>query len=183
MSELKFRKITADEGKPLAEFLSGDTWPFLFHARPTWEAVIAWISEGRFFGPGEEAYWVLRGDELVGLIELTRLNEQTPHFTMRLRTPFRRRGLGRPMLEWLTAYVFETFPHKQRIEARTREDNVAMRKLFNKCGYVKEAYYRQTTPVEDGGRLSSVGYGILRDDWASKKVTRIEWVTDPMLDI
>lgn len=175
---LSYQRIEPSEAKVLADFISGDTWPFMFHSAPSWESVIAHIADGRFFGGGCESYWIRKDESNIGLIEITRLNEVAPQFTFRLRTENRDQGLGRPVLEWLTAYIFEKYPFKRRIEAKTREDHVAMRKVLASCGYVKEAYYRKTTPIDDGEFRASIGYGILREDWQSKGVTSVKWSDD-----
>lgn len=84
----------------------------------------------------------------IGLIEIYQLDDLTPMFSIRLKSEFRSRGYGLLVLTWLTRFIFEDYPEKCRIEAQTREDNVVMRKLFNKVGYVKEAYYRLASPTE-----------------------------------
>ena len=53
-----------------------------------------------------------------------------------------------------------------------------MRRLFRRCGYVKEAYYRKPWPVGDGKYVASVAYGILRDDWAAGRTTPVAWDDD-----
>ncbi len=56
-----------------------------------------------------------------------------------------------------------------------------MRKVFNRCGYVKEAYFRLASPAEDGGRVASIAYGILKEDWESGKITPVQWNLDNFL--
>ena len=55
------------------------------------------------------------------------------------------------------------------------KDNYAMRKVFFKCGYVREACYRKAWPSPDGTLHDSVGYGITREDWEENKVTPVDW--------
>jgi RimJ/RimL family protein N-acetyltransferase len=43
----------------------------------------------------------------------------------------------------MTGYLFTEFPGIRRIEGTTRADNHAMRRTFRRCGYVKEAHWRQ----------------------------------------
>jgi len=78
----------------------------------------------------------------------------------------------------LYPYIFENYPDIRRIEGQTREDNVPMRKVFNRAGYAKEAYYRLASPTEDGGRVASIAYGILREDWQSGNLTPVQWEKD-----
>lgn len=177
--DLKFSKIEKTDAAALATWLSSDTWPFFINMNSSKESIIAKIEEGSFFGEGDLNFWILSAnDEPVGLIELYQLDDFAPMFSIRFKTQFRGQGLGKPALDWLTKFIFENYPDKRRIEGQTREDNVAMRKVFNKCGYLKEAYYRMASPTENGERVASIGYGILREDWLSGKATPVQWRTD-----
>lgn len=70
-------------------------------------------------------------------------SRETPLFDLRIATDHRKQGIGMAALRFLTAYVFDNYPNKHRIEGTTRVDNVAMRLAFASVGYVKEAHYRQ----------------------------------------
>jgi RimJ/RimL family protein N-acetyltransferase len=177
---LEYEKIRREESEGLAAWLASDTWPFFLDSAPTEAEIHQRLAAGDFFGAGEENFWIRDADgDLIGLIEIYQLDDLAPMFSLRLKTRYRRLGLGKPVLGWLTDYIFKNYPDKRRIEGQTREDNIPMRKLFNKCGYRKEAYYRQASPTESGGRVASVGYGILREDWASGKTTPVSWEKDP----
>ena len=54
-----------------------------------------------------------------------------------------------------------------------------MRRVLVKCGFAKEAHYRQEWPSESGPRYDSIGYAILRDDWASGATTPVNWEDGP----
>ena len=60
-----------------------------------------------------------------------------------------------------------------------REGNVAMRRVFVRAGFVKEAHYREAWPSDGGPPLASIGYGILRRDWASGGTTPLTWDDEP----
>lgn len=64
-------------------------------------------------------------------------------------------------------------PDVTRFEGQTREDNLAMRRIFVSCGWVKETHYREAWPVEGRDPVASVGYGILRRDWETGRVTQV----------
>jgi RimJ/RimL family protein N-acetyltransferase len=178
--ELKFKKIEKTDSESLANWLSCDTWPFFLGHTPTKEEVLKRIEdEGVFFGEGEITFWILDSKaEPIGLIEIYQLDDLAPMFSIRFKSEFRRQGLGKPTLDWLTRYIFENYPDKRRIEGQTREDNIPMRKIFNRCGYLKEAYYRQASPIENGSRVASIAYGILREDWQSGHLTPVQWERD-----
>lgn len=72
---------------------------------------------------------------------------------------------------WLTRYLFETWAECDRIEGTTREDNLAMRKLFLRCGYVKEGHFRKAWD----GEHAAILYAILREDWEQGKITPVLW--------
>jgi len=177
--KLNYRKVTKDDAEKLSEWLASDTWPFFLSHSPSQEDVRQRIANGDFFGDGEENFWVIDpAGAYIGLIEIYQLDDLAPMFSVRLSSGHRSRGYGKPILEWLTSYIFTNYPDKRRIEGQTREDNIPMRKLFNKCGYVKEAYYRMASPTENGGRVASIAYGILREDWELGKITPVQWSTD-----
>lgn len=98
-----------------------------------------------------------------------------PVFDLRLAEEFRGRGLGVPILRELTALVFSRFPMINRFEGQTREDNIAMRKVMLRAGFVKEAHYRDGWPVEDAAPKASVAYAILRRDWQNGTTTTFVW--------
>jgi RimJ/RimL family protein N-acetyltransferase len=85
------------------------------------------------------------------------LSERTPMFDLRLRAQFRGKGIRGQALRWLTAYLFTELPAIRRVEGNTRQDNRAMRRVFQRAGYVKEAHYREAWPVEGGKVYDGVG--------------------------
>lgn len=177
--ELIFKKIEKVDSESLASWLASDTWPFFLGNTPTKSEVLKRIEDGAFFGEGELNFWVLNSNlEQIGLIEIYQLDDLAPMFSIRFKTEFRAKGAGKPTLDWLTKYIFENYPDKRRIEGQTREDNIPMRKIFNKCGYVKEAYYRAASPTENNERVASIAYGILREDWKSGRITPVQWNKD-----
>lgn len=64
------------------------------------------------------------------------------------------------------------FPDKERIEGHTKQDNYAMRCVFHKCGFVKEAHHRK----DKYGKLhDSIGYGLTKEDWQNREITTVDW--------
>ena len=78
------------------------------------------------------------------------------------------------MLE-LASLVFAGYPKAYRFEGVTRADNIAMRRTFDRSGFVKEAHYRDGWPIPGSEPMASVGYAILRRDWVSGTTTPVEW--------
>lgn len=112
------------------------------------------IEEGDYFGEGDLNFWIqTENKELVGLFEIYQLDDLAPMFSIRFKSSFRGKGLGKKVLDWLTQIIFENYSDKRRIEGQTREDDIPMRRVFNRSGYVKEAYYRMASPTEFNFRL------------------------------
>ncbi|MFJ9595408.1 GNAT family N-acetyltransferase [Streptomyces virginiae] len=177
--ELTYRRFDPSEGDALVAFLTADTWPFHGTAVVDAEQARRWVAEGRFDGDDTRTFWIGDGDDTLGLVRLTDLGDGTPVFDLRIRTRYRGRGVGGHALAWLTAYLFAEFPRILRIEGTTRQDNAAMRRTFRRCGYVKEAHYRDGWPGTDGTLHDAVGYAVLRRDWLTGTTTPPAWHDEP----
>jgi RimJ/RimL family protein N-acetyltransferase len=163
----------------VVDFLTAHEWPFHVRRRPTADTVTAAIEDGAFDDEDHATFWLVEGGVRVGLAVLEDLTDDTPLFDLRLATHARGRGLGLAALRALTEHVFATRPQTGRFEGQTRADNAAMRQVFRRAGFVKEAHYREAWPAEDGRLLASVGYGVLRRDWESRTVTPVTWDDEP----
>ncbi|MCL3859439.1 GNAT family N-acetyltransferase [Actinotalea sp. K2] len=150
---------------------------FGFHVRPrlTREEVEAAIARGAYRDEDNDSCWV-EHTELgrIGFLRFEDLSEGTPLFDLRLDTPLRGRGLAADVLRAATDHVFTTMD-THRFEGQTREDNIAMRKTFLRCGWLKEAHYREAWPVGGGAPVASVAYAILRRDWETGRTTPLLW--------
>jgi len=158
-----FTPIPRAEFDELAQWLMADTWPFHGRPNPTPDTV----NVERFWGEDIESFWI---DGRAGVVRLFDLADETPLFDLRLRTADRGRGLGTAALRELVRHVFLHHPTATRIGGYTRHDNVAMRKTFQRCGFVKEAHYRKAWFGYD-----TIGYGILRGDYESGATTPVDW--------
>ncbi|HMT10936.1 MAG TPA: GNAT family protein [Ignavibacteria bacterium] len=180
MPELKLKELE-DSGKDiLVDILTSDTWPF--HSTPVLEKekIIEQLEKGYFNGPGKRTFLIEYSNEKVGVIRLFDLGEsieddETPLFDIKVKREFRGKGIGESAVRKLVALVFNEYPNKNRFDATTRADNIAMRRVFEKCGFVKEAHYRQAWPDEKGNKFDCAGYSILRQDWKNKTKTPVDW--------
>jgi RimJ/RimL family protein N-acetyltransferase len=167
-----------DERESLAAWLSNERWPFHSDPELEHERVLRWVDDGAFQEPNNAAFWVMLEGERAGLIhlfDLEDIGDGAPLFDLRIRSEYRGRGLGTQAVRWLTDHLFEQHAELERIEGTTRADNLAMRSVFRRCGYAKEAHHRQSWPGVDGQRFDTVGYGILRGDWAQQTITPVDW--------
>ncbi|MGP9843676.1 GNAT family N-acetyltransferase [Brachybacterium sp. 107] len=160
----------------LLAFLTSHSFPFHVLMRRTREEVATAIDNGAYESEETRSFW-LEHAELgrIGLVRLEDLEDPTPMLDLRLAEEFRGQGLGAAALAATTRHVFEHFAEVTRFEGQTREDNLAMRRTFLHCGWVKEAHYRESWPVEGGAPLASVAYAILRRDWESGTTTPVPW--------
>lgn len=164
----------------LVELLTTHHFPFHVVPRPRRADVERAIDAGRYDDEDHAALWIqVEGRGTVGVAVLEDLTDDAPLFDLRLGEPFRGQGLAVPVLRALTAHVFGQYPRVHRFEGQTREDNVAMRRTFRRCGFVKEAHYREGWPVDGGPALASVAYAILRRDWTSGTTTPVPWDDEP----
>lgn len=176
MSGLSFEAYDPGESNELAAWLASDTWPFHGTTSQTAPAYRQLILDGEIAGTNEQAFWIHTPDvPRSGLMRVLDLDDPTPLIDIRLRSDLRGKGIGRDAVAWLTDHVFETMADATRIEGHTRQDNLAMRRVFVVCGYAKEAHHRKAWPSEDGSLLDSIGYGITRDDWANGEVSPVPW--------
>lgn len=165
-----------DDHEALIGFMTRNEFPFHVWSRPTREIVETSINKGGYRDDDNDSFWIDHSEHgRVGFFRLEDLSEDTPLFDIRLDGPFRNRALGTEVLRAATHHVFTTMPTVNRFEGQTREDNVAMRKTFLRCGWVKEAHYRESWPTDDGTLLASVAYAVLRRDWETGQTTNLVW--------
>jgi|GEM_PF-198175 len=180
VTTVSFKQFLLEESEEIAQLLSSDNWPYYIYSNPTTEQVIEWVKNGKFVSEERQTFWViLNGKEKMGMIRISGLRDPLPYapqMDVRIKSQYRGKGVGKMMLSWLTDHIFTTMPEKIRIEGYTRQGNVAMRKVFRKCGYVKEGYYRRRkNQVQKDLCYDIIGYGITRDDWEQKKITPVDW--------
>jgi RimJ/RimL family protein N-acetyltransferase len=147
-SDLVFTLVGDDEAGDLATWLAGEAWPFHSRAHCTVAEALASIEDGDFSGTNP-TYWVELEDRRIGIVHYRYLGDVSPDADFRLLSPFRGRRHGTRMVEWAAEHLFTT-TDKHRLAGETRVDNIAMRRVFERCGWVQEAHYRKI--VADGGR-------------------------------
>lgn len=175
---MTFVALADSDVDDVAEFLTSQAWPFHAGGTPTAAEVRGRLAAGYYAGPDVETFWLVADDRRCGLLRLFDLEDGAPLFDLRIAEADRGHGLGTAAVRWLTAHLFTTRPAVDRIEATTRYDNHAMRRVLAHCGYVKESHWRRSWPVsgdEAGGPVDGVGYAILRSDWVTGAVTPVEW--------
>ncbi len=179
--QINITEFKTEDKDSLVNFLSGERWDF--HSTPliSKEKLHEQFQNDYFTGEGKRTFWILDGDKKIGVIRLfdlgdDKLDDETPLFDIKITKEYRSKSVGEQSLKWLTDFVFTNYPNKNRFEATTRIDNTAMRKVLEKCGFVKEAHYRQAWPDENKKNLyDCAGYSILRNDWKNNTKTPVDF--------
>lgn len=163
---------TPADRQRFVDFITAHEYPFHVNHTVSAERASAW-ADSALFDDDHVPYWIDVDGERIGLVVLEDVNDETPLFDVRLATEHRGRGHGVPVVAAVVTLVFTTMPNVSRFEGNTREDNLAMRRTFERCGFVHEAYYREAWPVPGGVPVGSVGYAILRRDWETGTTTPV----------
>ena len=162
---LRFDPVQANDAERLVTFLASSDWPYHQERRAESSAVRARLQAGYFFGDETRSFWIVDdGDELLGLARVFDLQDVTPLFDLRLGEPRRGQGAGTLALRGLTTWIFSERAELERFGGYTRHDNLAMRRVFEKCGFLQEAQHRRAWRVTGGESVDAVGYAILREE-------------------
>ena len=172
--KLKFREFT-NEIDDLVKLMISNTWKYHATTNAKEERIRAAHEKGYYIADGCETFWIEKEKEKIGLLRIYDLDDGTPLFDIRFSNQNSGRGLGTESIKWMTDYIFNNYKEINRIEGNTRQDNYAMRKVFIKCGFVKESHYRKAWESRNGDIYDAIGYGIIRDDWEKKIVTPVNW--------
>lgn len=180
--KVKYSEIETNQKDEIIEFLSSGFWPYHSTPQISKDKLEKQFNSGYFIGVGNRTFRIKNAEDNseIGVIRLFDLgsgldDDETPLFDIKIKDEFRGKGIGEIALKWLTDFVFTNYPNKLRFEATTKVDNIAMRKVFENCGFVKEAHYRLAWPDKDGNRYDCTGYAILRIDWMNNTKTRVDW--------
>jgi RimJ/RimL family protein N-acetyltransferase len=160
-----FAEIDPDRDvEAVAAFLSAHSWPF--HVRSTLT-----MDEARQvkLGPSDQvrSFWLKENEMPVGIVrvfDLEDANNGSVSFDLRIANEHRGRGIGRAAVAWIIDMLFAEYPLLHRIEAATRFDNLAMRRVLESNKFVLEGQLRQTWRCDDGSRRDTALYGRLRGD-------------------
>jgi RimJ/RimL family protein N-acetyltransferase len=179
MPEPTYRPLTGADRDELARFLGEHRWPFHVRERvgpaEAAEMVAAWDLDGG----DSRAWWLELDGQVVGLLRVEDLDTWgDPSWDLRIAEGHRGAGIGTAAVRWLAGEVFGGWPGVGRIEAQTRRDNLAMRAVLRRCGYVKEAHYRRAWPDQHGAVHDGIGYALLRQDWERGTTTPVDWDGD-----
>ena len=173
--KIRFKEFI-DEIDALVEFITSDTWEYFGTPNPKPERIRRSFENQYYTGDNCKTFWaILEDDTKAGIIRIYDLEDGDPMFDIMILSRYKGMGIGTSTVNLMVDYVFNNYPHKNRIEADTRQDNYAMRCVFNKCGFVKEGHHRKAWVGNDGIAYDAIVYGILKEDWLSGKITPVNW--------
>ena len=120
--------------------------------------------------------WKMRTETKWESLKFMILQDEIPLFDLRIADMSRGNGYGPKALRLVAEYVFGLPDKKIRLEGHTRQDNLAMRKTFERAGFVKEAHLRKAwfSPKENS-YYDAVTYGITREDFMGGTTTPVIW--------
>lgn len=171
---LEFKKFIQEDSGDLRNLLLKNEWPFHTEMKPDETEIQKKIEDAYYDGDGIETYCILLENITVGFVRIYDLQDETPLFDMRISSEMRGKGIGKEALKWLKDFIFKNYPQIRRIEGYTRVDNLAMRRVFEKSGFVKEAQHRQSWPGSEDRYFDAVGYAMLRCDWENNTLTSFQ---------
>lgn len=161
---LRFEPVNWPHDAPaVVELLVANEWPC--HSVPVLSPADA--ARVRVAGDDVTSFWIRDGGEAIGLVrllDLTDVDDGSPVFDLRIAEGHRGCGIGRRAVAWLTDHLFRTYPALHRIEATTRDDNVAMHAVLAHCGYRLEGRFVEAWLNADGSRSDTLIYAILRHE-------------------
>ncbi|MEJ0053885.1 MAG: GNAT family protein [bacterium] len=110
--------------------------------------------------------------KLLGFIHFDNIKNSgsdAPSFTLCVDKDARGKGVGTKLLKEGIAYIFGRYDKIRRIYATTREDNAAMRKVFESLGFRQEARHKKEWENRETGEyVDAVGYALLREEFILK---------------
>lgn len=174
---VKLTEWTIEEQEQLIEFMTTNSWPFHGQEHPVRALIEKTIEEGGYKSDQVRTFWIENDEgEQVGLVKIFDLQDDIPLFDLRIAEPYRGKGYGPKSLKMIADFVFSLPEKKIRLEGNTRHDNFAMRKAFERTGFVKEAHIRQAWFAPKENRYyDAVTYGMTREDWEAGITTPVHW--------
>ena len=141
---MQLQEWTMEEQEQLIHFMTTNTWPYDGHTHPGRDIIEKAIEEGGYESDEVKTFWVENEKNIkVGIVKIYDLQEDIPLFDLRIADRSRGQGYGPKALRLVAKYVFDLPEKKIRLEGHTRQDNLAMRKTFERAGFVKEAHLRK----------------------------------------
>lgn len=174
---MRLQEWTMEEQEQLIHFMTTNTWPYDGESHPGRAIIEKAIEEGGYESDEVKTFWVENETgEKIGMVKIYDLQDDIPLFDLKIANLSRGFGYGPKALRLVAEYVFGLPGNKIRLEGHTRLDNIAMRKTFERAGFVKEAHLRKAwfSPKEYS-YYDAVTYGITREEFMGGTTTPVIW--------
>lgn len=174
---MHLQEWTMEEQEQLIHFMTTNTWPYHGNSHPGRELIEKAIEEGGYESDEVKTFWVENDEgDKVGIVKIYDLQDDIPLFDLRIADRYRGHGYGPKSLRLVAEFVFGLSEKKIRLEGHTRQDNLAMRKTFERAGFVKEAHLRKAWFSPKGNSYyDAVTYGMTREDFLEGTTTPVVW--------
>ena len=174
---MQLQPWTMEEVDQLIHFMTTNTWPFDAEDSVGRDLAEKRNDEGGYASDDVKTFWVLNEDkERVGIVKIYDLRDDVPLFDLRIADRYRGRGYGSRAFKKVAEYVFQLEEKKSRLAGHTRQDHVAMRKTFERAGFVKEGQLRRAWFAPKENRYyDAVTYGMTREDFEKGTSTPLVW--------
>ncbi len=113
--------------------------------------------------------WFIASDgEIVGTVSLSEINAMmmTAEIGYMLGETHHGRGIATSALHLWTQMIFEQTPLR-KLSASVAEGNIGSLRVLDKCGYLKEGFFREHY-INQGNAVNQVVYGLLKKDWLNR---------------
>jgi hypothetical protein len=87
--DIKYRRFAPGDAELLADFLTGEQWPYHGSGGTDRDAILRQVADGRYGSGSARTFWIMAGNEHAGLIWLFDLDDGTPMFDLRIRAAHR----------------------------------------------------------------------------------------------
>ena len=164
---MSIRHFISEDVPALHHLLTSNRWEYFLH--PVIDERGLKARNEKYFASNttKTLVYIDSGRDLKGFIRFFDIRNSdvgSPEFIVNLDEGARGKGVGTLLVSQGVRYIFDTYDKIRRIEATTRVDNIAMRRVFESAGFTHEATYRKAWPVNEGKYVDSLGYAILREE-------------------
>jgi len=180
--DITLKEYIKEDKEGIIKILINNTWTYHTKEILTQKDCEALFEKDYFTGQEIKTFIILnkKTKKAVGFVRIFDLGDDyestdIPLFDIRIAHEYTGQGVGKKAVNDIISYIFTTYPNKNRIEATTRIDNKAMRKVLSHCGFAKEAHYRKSWKAKGGKMYDTIGYGLLKSDWKDGVITNIDW--------
>ena len=161
--------VQTSEEEEWIDFLQSREWPFHGESQPERNSLKKRFAS--LFRADIRCYWLVLDSSQVGLIKLSDLSnspDEFPILDLRIAKSSEGKGLATCALQELVSLCF-TQLGQRRLEGYTQEDNLGMQRVFEKCGFLKQAHLRESWPGKNGEFFDTYGYAILKREWEQNR--------------